>query len=215
MSHTVTIIKTRALELADSVDGDFTDVAQVVPWVNEGQREIALYADPVETSKTDTIATASTDAIYTASLQSNFWKMKRMEYGSKKMFFVEFDELQSLADASKGLGSSEYIYSLWNDEYVIYTSADYSVGDEIKYWYFKWPTDVTLASSTADLPTEYADCLFSYVGFKMAQANRESGLAQRLWEEFKGKLEDVRRANRRMRTGPRKIKTELVDKYAF
>lgn len=204
-----------ALGLADSVSGDFDTDAQVIPWINEAQRKVIMKAEPLVDEQSDTIAAASTSSIYSDDLQSDFWKIKRIEFGGRRMFFKEYDEFQDIVDKATTLSDAEYLYTLWDDKYLIYTSANYSVGDVITYQFFRWSANMALSSDTIDLPDEYVDSVPLYVAFKMAQVNRESSLSSQRLSEFRATVAETKKESLRIRSGPRYLKREIRDKYAF
>ena len=209
MALTVALIETRALKLADSQTGDFSTTADVIPFINAGQREIIKLTDCLVGS--DTIVT--TDAEDTYSLNSDFWKEKRVTIDGDKATFMEYDELQSLIAGDITADTARY--ALWNDNIIIYSGDTIVAGDDIVIDYFRFAADVTSSSSQTEIPDKYADALEFYAAARMAEDNADYALAERRMSQFFNHISLARANDRRRRSGPRKIKQAINDRYSF
>ncbi len=209
MTLLVSDIETKALKLADSDAGDFSTAIEVIPWINEAQREIVKPTECLVA--TDTIITTAGENTY--ALNADFWKEKRVTFDGDKIDFTEYDELQSLIEEAVSADTARY--TLWNNQIILYTGDDILAGVSLVVEYFKFAADVTGAGSPTEIPDKYADTIQFYVASMMAEYNADFALAERRMSQFFNRLGITRANDRRSRSGPRKIKTEIYDKYSF
>lgn len=147
--------------------------ADLIRWINDGQRQIVLKNDTLleKTATTDSVAgqqeyNLPTDLLilkfiqYRESVNTAYYKMR----GLTPVGFNEYIDGWSDGGVAKGVPQ---VFTIFSGKILAYPTPVASVTAGFKIYYNRSPVDVVLNSDTPDLPLLYHDTL---VKFCMQQA---------------------------------------------
>lgn len=137
------------------------DQADIIRWINDGQKEIAVQNDLLQA--VGTLSSSLGDATYTfpadmLSMRSMYYKNVKLSYMSRQ----EFDEYITSTDPDLTQSGDPVLYTRWANEFTLYPVPQSAEVDGIKLYYTRRPVDVTALSDSIDLPLEYHTRLVEY-----------------------------------------------------
>lgn len=175
----VSDIKTAVLRTAADADQLQITDADIIRWVNEAMRDIA-----VENQLLQKIATTSSVIGQVAYAQpSDILKFHSIRYDDQRLTFLSMDEAESrysLGDGTKGV--PEVVYS-WAGNYEFYPAPE--AVKTIKVYYTRLPTEVTAVGNTPELPVGYHQRIVDYCLAQVALQDDNINMYSVKMQEFR------------------------------
>jgi hypothetical protein len=160
----VSEIKTRVKrQFGDESSVQLTD-ADIIRWINDAQREIARTNDEVlETIATTAVSAGTADY----ALPSDLLRLRSVRFGNRK---IEGLSLQEANDkivnyenpASYQQGTPQYFW-IYANRITLYPVPAASDSDDLKLYYTRLPTDVSIDADIPDLHLKYHLAIVQYV----------------------------------------------------
>lgn len=142
--------------------------ADIIRWINDGQREMVKHNENLleKTALTSTVAnqqeyTFPTDMLifrqvsYKPTSFRSFMKLKGYS-------FVEFNELVDGYDGTEYPAGVPNVFSIFENKLILFPIPDQSLSNSLKIYYNRKPTDVVNQASVIDLPDDYFEPLVKY-----------------------------------------------------
>lgn len=142
--------------------------ADIIRWINDGQRRIVLKNDTL-LEKTATTSSVAGQQEYTLPVDLLILKFIQYKESAATSYLklrgltpVEFNEyIDGWSDSGTVRGVPQ-VYTIFSGKIIAYPTPTASVTDGFKIYYNRTPTDVALNSDTPDLPLLYHDTLVNY-----------------------------------------------------
>jgi len=142
-------------QFGDEVGAQITD-ADIIRWVNDSQREIAVYNDLLQTVATTAIV-AGRDQ-YT--LPPDVLTVRSVRLAGLKLSFLSQNETSNfISTTTAGTPTHYSIWALKMDLFPTPTTAD---PDDIQIYYTRQPAVVTAVTDTPELPLQYHNRIVEY-----------------------------------------------------
>jgi len=142
--------------------------ADIIRWINDGQRRIVLKNDVLleKTATTNSVAGQQEYDLPTDLLILKFIQYKDSGSTSylklRGLTTVEFNEyIDGWSDGGSVKGVPQ-VYTIFSGKIIAYPTPTNSVTAGFKIYYNRAPVDVALTSDTPDLPNLYHDTLVNY-----------------------------------------------------
>lgn len=142
--------------------------ADMIRWINDGQRHIVLRNDTLleKTATTDSVAAQQEYTLPTDLLILKFIQYRENTsaayYKLRGMTPVEFNEyIDGWSDAGTAQGVPQ-VYTIFAGKIIAFPTPSSSVTAGFKIYYNRTPVDVVLNSDTPDLPLLYHPALVNY-----------------------------------------------------
>lgn len=142
--------------------------ADVIRWINDGQRQIVMSNEGLLETTTTSNSVADQQS-YT--LPSNLLIFKSASFkGTGQVSYVQlrgmsFNEFQKHIDSWDGDTTqvgTPVVYTIYAGNLILYPIPETSITSAIKIYYTRKPTDVDTSDDTPDLPTLYHETLVKY-----------------------------------------------------
>lgn len=144
-------------QFGDEAGAQITD-ADIIRWVNDAQREIAVNNDLLQT--TATTATVNGQDQYT--LPSDVLTMRSVRYGGRKLAYLSPEESSAMIGSDGTTKGTPTHYSVWARNIDLYPAPDVDDPDDIQLYYTRQPVAVTAAGDEPELPQQYHNRIVEY-----------------------------------------------------
>lgn len=189
-----TLITAIRLRLADSSDEAYGD-ALLLSFINEGSREFADLTGCCQAIHNFTSGTGST--IDLGTLTYAFLNIYSVEYASGKLDFAPRYEAAKWSPAA----GTPAGWSVWNDTLYLDTSITMSSSNDVDVGYTYVPNTLTAVGSNIGLPDKWLPALKAYVCYRIHDMNRETGFADRAYQEYLLIVQAAQRINEALMSG--------------
>jgi len=142
--------------------------ADIIRWINDGQREIIKHNETLleKASTTSTVANQQAYNLPTDLMifQGMFFKDSGMNSFQKlKGYnFKQFNELVDQWDGTDYPAGVPTIFTLYAGQFLLFPIPSLSLSNAIKIYYNRKPTDVVTGASSIDLPDQYFEVLVKH-----------------------------------------------------
>lgn len=142
--------------------------ADIIRWINDGQRKIVLRNDTLleKTATTDSVAGTQEYSLPTDLLVLKFIQYKDSGATAylklRGLTPVEFNEYIDGWSDSGSIKGVPQVFTIFSGKIIAYPTPVTSVTAGFKIYYNRQPVDVTTGSDTPDLPLLYHDVLVNY-----------------------------------------------------
>lgn len=146
-------------QFGDEVGAEITDV-DIIRWVNDAQKEIAIKNDLLQIKATLTTVVGTAEY----SLPTGILTLRSVKYqgrGLNAMTLKEADDFIYDTDAadSSGIPSAYWVYA---GKLVLYPTPQTASTTDISIYYSRVPVEVTLVGDTPELPIQYHTRIVEY-----------------------------------------------------
>lgn len=142
--------------------------ADIIRWINDGQREVVKHNETLLEKVTTTNIVANQQAYnYPVDLQT-FRSLHYKDSGMnsfqklKGYNFNQFNELVDQWDGTDYPAGVPTIYTLYAGQFLLFPIPQTSLTNALKVYYQRKPTDVSTGASTIDLPDSYFEVLVKH-----------------------------------------------------
>lgn len=191
----VSDVKTRVKrQFGDEAAVQVTD-ADILRWINDGQKDIALHNETVlqKSSTANSVANQQDYLLPTdlLTLRALHWKRNNdvAFYHLKGMSFQEFDEYIDGWEGTAFQASNPMVYTIFEGNIKLFPIPIQSGTSNLKIFYNRQPADVVNDGDVIDLPAAYHNAIVSYCLTKAYELDEDWGAASTLAQQ---KTEDIR-----------------------
>lgn len=145
-------------QFGDEAGAQITD-ADIIRWINDAQREIAVANDLLQTTAT-TAAVVGQDQY---SLPPDVLTLRSVRFAGNKLKLLTAEEAATLIGTDNGTtqGTPTY-YSTWGIKIDLYPAPASADPDDLQLYYTRQPAAVALVTDTPELPTQYHNRIVDY-----------------------------------------------------
>lgn len=152
-------------QFGDEAGAQITD-SDILRWVNDAQREIAVHNDLLQTIATTTVV-ANEDQY---PLPPDVLTLRSVRFGGRKLAHLSQGEVSNFIQSSGAGAGSESTgtpthYSSWGlkiDLYPTPASANLTAGEKLQIYYTRQPTPMASLVETPELPLQYHNRIVEY-----------------------------------------------------
>lgn len=164
--------------------------ADIIRWINDGQREIVKHNEEL-LEKTATTSTVAGQQEYT--LPADLMIFRSLTYKDtgmnsfQKLKGYSFNQFNELIDQWDGTDYPEgvpTVYTQYAGKFILFPIPVLSLTNSIKIYYNRKPTDVSTGASTVDLPDQYFEVLVKHCLSQAYEMDED-------WEAAGAKLTEV------------------------
>lgn len=158
--------------------------ADLIRWINDGQRELIKHNETV----LETVATANIVANQQEySLPANLLILKHItfkadgwtSYNPLQAFsFSQFNMMVDSWDGTQNPPDSPSIYTRYANNLILFPVPSVSLTSALKIYYNRQPVDITNASDALDVPIQYHEVLVKYCQSQAYEMDEDWDAAQ-------------------------------------
>lgn len=185
----VSEIATRVKRQFGDESGAQIQDADIIRWVNDGQREIAWNNDILQ--KRATAATVANQADY--SLPTDILRLRSVKYQGmplKGVHLQEADELlgnyETPSQVPTGVPTTFWVFA---QTLHLYPTPSVGGATDLILYYTRNPSDVTVTGDSPDIPTQYHNRIVEYCIAQAYELDDNLNAAQVKLNQFQGGLE--------------------------
>ena len=173
MSTLVSSLITKCRRRLNETSETFHLPADLIAYADEGQKYVVRETKSLE--DTDT-ATSIVSGTQNYALPTDLIAIRRITYDGKKIFPIDFVDLdESELDETDSTGTPTEYY-IWNDYIYLYPIPGTS-GKTLKIYYYKAPTTISASTDTLETKVVYDDAIICYMTYLALVKDSESDIS--------------------------------------
>lgn len=137
-------------QFGDEAGAQITD-ADVIRWVNDAQRELALNNNLLQVRATTTLVATQTEY----SLPTDILTLHSIKFKGVSLMGISLQEADALISTADPTTGRPTHYWMWANGLSVYPTPDSSVVDVITLYYTRQPVDVVNTTDYPELPVQY------------------------------------------------------------
>lgn len=175
-------------QFGDESGTQITD-ADILNWLNEGQKEIARQTGVLQARLvTDSVADQSEYAIPT-----NFISIRRAAFNGKVLQTITLEELDTVSDTWKNQGSGyPQRFLVWGNTIVLYPAPSTDVDEALEIYYIKYPDVLETPTDIPEIPTHMHHELVRFALAQAKELDEEDSKSQAVKLEFDTQMAQIR-----------------------
>jgi len=172
MGTTVSTLITKARRNINETSTTFHTDADFIAYCDEAQKYVVRETKCLESSSTST----SVSGTQNYALPNDCIAVRRITYDGKKVFSIDFIELDESELDETDLTGTPTSYYIWNDTIYFYPIPGTS-GKTIKIYYYNSPGTIDAATDTLETKAIYDDAIVCYMTYKALIKDSESDIS--------------------------------------
>lgn len=134
--------------------------ADIIRWINDAQRDIAMKHDLLQTKATSSIVAAQADYTVPADLLNLFG----VRYDNRRLveYSIQEVDLDGLAATNATASDTPNSYSFFADLLTLYPTPAVALTNGLTILYLRQPTEVVTVSDPLTLPERYHNSIVQY-----------------------------------------------------
>lgn len=169
MGTLVSVLNTKARRRINEESTEYHESDDFIAYADEGQKYVVRETKSLEGSSTTTTVSGT----QTYALPDDCIETRRITLDGKKLFKVDFLEIDEAELDESNLTGTPTEYYIWND--TIYLLGD--GGGTLKIYYYKAPATISLSTATLETKEVYDDAIVCYMTYLALIKDSESDLS--------------------------------------
>lgn len=201
-------------QFGDEAGAQITD-ADILRWINDSQREIAVHNDLLQTIATTNVVAAEDQY----PLPPDVLTLRSVRFGGRKLSHLSQAEVANFIQ-SQGTGSGQEAtgtpthYSSWGlkvDLYPTPAAANLTQAEKLQIYYTRQPTTMTSLVETPELPLQYHNRIVEYCIAQSHELDDNSESYKQKMQQFKEGVDQLKRLDDGEQDVYSSISTSLSD----
>lgn len=163
------------------------DSADIIRWINNGQREIVTNNTEINAVKavTDIVANQDSYPILTDPAFKDLLTIRSIRYKEKKLRSITFQEAEEfMVTSTENAGGEPELWYTYTGNIHLYPIPESPVEAGLSIFFTKAPARVTSSSDTLSIPDSYYNALVDYCLSKAYELDENANMSQLKTAQF-------------------------------
>lgn len=174
-------------QFGDEANAQITD-ADIIRWVNDAQRELALANNLLQVRATTTPIAGQAEY----AIPSGLLTLHSCKYRNVKLVPLSIQEADDLLDPTVTTSGTPTHFYQWSSRLILYPAPDTGTAEDLTLFYTRVPVEITLVSQTPELPVQYHNRILEYCLAQAAELDDNPETYQMKMGEFKSNTQNMK-----------------------
>jgi hypothetical protein len=164
--------------------------ADILRWINDAQREIAVKANLLQVRATTAVA----PGVNEVAVPANILRLHSVKFQNVKLIALSQNEADQfdLGAVPTTSRATPTHYWLFANTLTLYPAPNTTDPDDLKMYYTRTPVEVTALGDTPELPVEYHNRIVEYCAAQAAEMDNDNGRYQLKMGQFEAGVSELK-----------------------